>query len=238
MIETDKACMFRDRSECEGCNLDRRLGCRYSRREFWFFTLNQVPLLVMALFSLVFTGFLTDLWWPLLFYVLGAFVFFGLGLETRILCSHCPYWTGEGKQLNCWAYPGAYKFWRYRPGPMNWLEKSLLIIFFAFLALFPVALVLYDIWIVAASPSLNNLFTMLGVTGIAVGTLMAGVQFFLVLLFHFCSRCVNFSCPFNLVPDEQVKAYLEKNPVMKKAFEQKGFVKDDKTVIVKKRRRI
>jgi len=41
MQEIVVACTFRDESECEGCNLNSYLGCRYSKRDFCFFTLNQ-----------------------------------------------------------------------------------------------------------------------------------------------------------------------------------------------------
>lgn len=173
----------------------------------------------MAIFSLVFMGLLAGLWWALLVYVIGALVFFGLGLETRILCSHCPYWTSDSKLLNCWAYPNTYKFWRYHPEPMNSIEKFLLILFFAFFVFFPVIMTSYGIWLIASSPSLINKFTLLGIIGITAGTLLAGLQFFYILQFHFCSKCVNFSCPFNRVSAEKIQAYLQKNTAMKKAYE-------------------
>jgi len=223
MQEKMMACTFRDEHECEGCNLNNNLGCRYSKRDFWFFTLSQIPVTVMAVFSLVFMGLLAGLWWALVVYIIGALVFFGLGLETRILCSHCPYWTNDGKLLNCWAYPNTYKFWRYRPGPMNKLEKFLLILFFAFFAFFPVIMTTYGIWLIAAMPTLFNLFTLLGIIGITAGTLLAGMQFLYILQFHFCSRCINFSCPFNRVPVDKIRAYLEKNAVMKKAYATAGY---------------
>ena len=223
MQEIVVACTFRDESECEGCNLNSYLGCRYSKRDFWFFTLNQIPVTVMALFSLVFMGLLAGLWWALIVYVISALVFFGLGLETRILCSHCPYWTNDSKLLNCWAYPNTYKFWRYRPEPMNSIEKFLLVLFFAFFGFFPVAMTSYGIWLIATSPSLINLFSLLGIIGITVGTLLAAIQFFYILRFYFCSKCVNFSCPFNRVSTDKIKAYLQKNTVMKKAYETAGY---------------
>lgn len=177
----------------------------------------------MALFSLVYMGLLAGSWWALIIYVIVALVFFGLGLETRVLCSHCPYWTNDGKLLNCWAYPKTYKLWRYRPEPMNTFEKIILVSFFIFLAFFPVAMTSYGIWLIATLSSPINLFALLGIIGTTTGTLLAGIQFFYVLQFHFCSRCVNFSCPFNRVSAEIIKAYLDRNPVMKKAFEKSGY---------------
>ena len=177
----------------------------------------------MALFSLVIMGLLAGFWWALVIYVAGALLFFGLGLETRILCSHCPYWTNDGSLLNCWAYPNTYKFWRYRPEPMNKIEKFILVLFFSFFAVFPVIMTSYGIWLVTSSSSSINLFALLGIIGITIGTLLAGIQFFYILQFHFCCRCVNFSCPFNRVSAEKIRAYLDRNSVMNKAFEQRGF---------------
>jgi hypothetical protein len=34
---------------------------------------------------------------------------------------------------------------------------------------------------------------------------------------------VNFSCPLNDVPKEVVDAYLERNPVMQRAWEESGY---------------
>lgn len=217
------ACAFKDEAACGECGLTNALGCRYSKRDFWFFTLNQIPLAIMALFSLVLMGLLAGFWWALIIYVLSALIFFGLGLETRILCSHCPYWTNDGRLLNCWAYPNTFKFWRYRPEPMNRIEKFILVLFFSFFAIFPVVMTSYGVWLVATLSSPIYLFALLGIIGTTIGTLLAGIQFFYVLQFHFCSRCVNFSCPFNRVSTDKIKAYLQKNTVMKKAFETKGY---------------
>ena len=40
---------------------------------------------------------------------------------------------------------------------------------------------------------------------------------------HVCTRCVNFSCPANGVPKEIVDAYLRRNPVMRRAWEESGY---------------
>jgi hypothetical protein len=42
-------------------------------------------------------------------------------------------------------------------------------------------------------------------------------------MFYFCSKCVNFSCPLNHVPKSMVDEYLERNPVMKEAWEKSGY---------------
>jgi hypothetical protein len=47
-------------------------------------------------------------------------------------------------------------------------------------------------------------------------------MFFWTLRLYTCSRCVNFSCPLNTVPRETVEAYLARNPVMRRAWEESG----------------
>ena len=39
-----------------------------------------------------------------------------------------------------------------------------------------------------------------------------------------CSKCPNFSCPLNWVPKNNVDEYLKKNPVMRKAWEENGYI--------------
>jgi hypothetical protein len=48
-------------------------------------------------------------------------------------------------------------------------------------------------------------------------------MFFWTLREYTCSRCVNFSCPLNSVPREIVDAYLERNPVMRQAWQDSGW---------------
>ncbi len=56
----------------------------------------------------------------------------------------------------------------------------------------------------------------------AVVAILGGVIFFGTLRKTTCSRCVNFSCPLNLVPNDVVDEFLGRNPVMRKAWEEKG----------------
>jgi len=224
MKKFDISCTGQDESVCNDCNLDKHLGCRYSRRDFWFFTLNQVPFFIMAVASFVFTGLLSGCWWALIMYLVLTIVFFGLGLETRILCSHCPYWANGSSKLNCWAYPNTPKYWKYRPGPMNTIEKSLLIIFFAFIFIFPVLIMLYSIWLIIGSSIQFSSLVLFGAAAMAAGTFFTGLQFLYIMQHYFCRKCVNFSCPLNHVKADVVQAYLQKNPVMKKTWEKSGYI--------------
>jgi hypothetical protein len=62
--------------------------------------------------------------------------------------------------------------------------------------------------------------------GLAVLTIVSALSFFYVLGTYVCSKCINFSCPLNTVPKEVVDNYLERNRVMKKAWEETGYELD------------
>jgi len=216
-------CTWNNESVCIDCSLQKQLGCRLNTRDFPFFVLNQIPSLVMSLFGFVLIGLLIGAWWPLIAFVVGCTALWGLGIETRILCSHCPYWAEDSKTLHCWALTGSPKLWRYRPEPMNKLEKATLLIFFSFIVFFPVFVEAYGIWFMAVNYAEFGLYALLGMIGVTTATLIAGLQFLYILIYHFCSRCVNFSCPLNQVPKPTVDKYLEKNPIMRKAWEKNGY---------------
>jgi hypothetical protein len=177
----------------------------------------------MSLFGLVFIGLLVNTWWPLITFLVVTIAVWGLGIETRLLCSHCPYWAEDSSTLHCWALPGSPKLWRYRPEPMNKWEKSLITLLLLFVMVFPVAVEGYGIWFVASRYADFGLYALLGIIGITITSIMTTLLFYYVLTSHFCSRCVNFSCPANSVPKQIVDAYLERNPVMREAWMKSGY---------------
>jgi hypothetical protein len=222
-------CTWDDEANCVDCTMRSKLGCRLDMREFTFFIVNQIPSLVLACFGLALVGAATGAWWPLVVFVVACIILWGLGLETRVLCSHCPYWAEDGKTLRCWALTGSPKIWKYRPGPMNRVEKATILGFFSFLVAFPVLAEAYGVWFMARDPVQFGMFAVWGMAGIAVATLLAGGQFFYILNHHYCTRCVNFSCPLNRVPKPMVDAYLRRNRVMRDAWEESGYRLDDTT---------
>jgi len=220
-------CTWDDEARCADCSLRWKLGCRLDPSEFIFFILNQIPSLVIAFFGLALVGLMTGAWWPLIVFAVGCVALWGLGIETRVLCSHCPYWAEDSKTLHCWALTGSPKIWRYRPEPMNSLEKATLIAFFSFLTAFPAMAEGYGIWFMATNYSEFGLYALLGMIGITIATALAAGQFFVILKYHYCSKCVNFSCPLNHVPKPMVDEYLRKNPVMREAWEKSGYRLDE-----------
>jgi hypothetical protein len=106
---------------------------------------------------------------------------------------------------------------------MNKWEKSLIISFLLFIMAFPVAVEGYGIWYISINYTNFGLYSLLGIIGITLASVMTTLLFYYVLTSHFCSRCVNFSCPANSVPKRIVDIYLERNPVMKEAWEKSGY---------------
>ena len=182
-------CSWKDISNCSDCDLDNKLGCRHDPGETRYFILNQIPSLVIATFGFIFVALITGAWWPYILFAVACIALWGLGVETRVLCSHCPYWAEDSRTLHCWALPGSPKLWRYRPGPMNAVEKTILMLFFAFISIFPLAVEAYGIWFLAVNFSEFGLYTLLGMIGITIATILAGFQFYIVLSRHFCSNC-------------------------------------------------
>lgn len=225
MSNTDSqlTCTWRDESECVDCSLQWKLGCRQKTSEYLFFIFSEVPSLFVAVVGLVMLGLIIGVWWPLIV-LLGTYaVFWIFGLETRVLCSHCPYWAEESKILHCWALTGSPKIWRYRPGPMNWWEKATLLGFFLFTSFFPVGAEVLGILALAGNHTGAELHALFGMIGITIATILTQGQFWMLLMYYFCRKCINFSCPMNGVPRWMIDEYLGKSPVMREAWEKSGY---------------
>ena len=220
-------CTWKQGAECSGCDLRFELGCRVDKRAFQFFAVSQTPNLVTAVFGLVLVGVITRTWWPLIVFGAACTVLWALGLETRVLCSHCPFWAEESKTLHCLALTGSPKIWRYRPGPLAAWEKTTFLAFLSFLLIFPPMVEGYAIWTLAVNSAVFGRLALLGMVGVTLATILTGAQFFYILKSRFCARCVNFSCPLNGVPRARVDAYLARNPVMREAWEATGYRLDE-----------
>jgi hypothetical protein len=152
---------------------------------------------------------------------------FGI-FEIRFLCSHCPYYDDDRKTLRCLGNHGSPKLWRYHPEPMNRFEKFLMrfavigMIFF----ILPIAAFGYGIGYLVVNYETFGLLPLVGLSGIAFAMLLASVSFVAVVKTHFCTSCVNFSCPLNTVPKDLVDGYLAKNRVMREAWEKAGYKLD------------
>jgi len=122
---------------------------------------------------------------PAIGWVLGAAIFFGFGLPA-ILCRHCPQYARKGPLIVCPSTVGPPKLWRARlEQPVGRTEKILFAAGFAAVLLFP--------------------FPVL-VTGGKVlwaGLALLGACLFIISELKLsCSKCVNFSCLLNCVPQK------------------------------------
>jgi len=166
---------------------------------------------------------MTGAWWPLIASGAACLVLWGLDLETRVLCSHCPFWAEESKALHCLALTGSPKNWRYRPGPLAAWEKATFLAFLSFLLVFPPLAEGYALWAMATDGTAFEILALLGMVGVTLATILTGAQFFYILKSRFFARCVNFSCPLSKAPRGRADAYLAHNLAMREAWEKSGY---------------
>ena len=194
-------CTVSDAAACENCALAGSLKCRFHWSDLLHF---------IALFSIIALPAVIGLLrggqgWVLVGWFAFSMFFFNVW-ESRILCSHCPYYAETGRVLHCIANYGSFKPFRYNPAPMGRSEKIQLWIGFALLFGIPLP------FLAASGEWIMLLLTVWG-----------GVVWLFTMQKYVCSACVNFSCPLNRVPKAQVDAYLRLNPVMRQAWEAQGW---------------
>ena len=197
-------CTWDPNADCVNCHNEKLLNCRMNYRELIHFVLLTFNLFIPAVIGMVLGGYAIYLIGYAAFWVF----FFGF-FETRILCSHCPFYAERGFTLHCLANYGLPKFWKYHPEPMNLFEKVSLAIGIAILFGYPLPFLI-----------LGAQFVLLALT------CYAGVLWLFVMQKGVCSKCVNFSCPLNRVPKKIVDNYLQRNPTMRQAWEAKGYKLD------------
>jgi hypothetical protein len=222
-MKIKESCTWKDETQCRDCVNRDVLLCRWSGSDLFIFFCLVMPGMLGAIAGTVLIWMVRGAWWPFAAYLLFFPVVLGIA-EARFLCCHCPYYAQEGRILHCLANHGLPKIWRYHPEPMNRLEKGLMIALIAvFLLLLPASILGYDIWFFAGHIAAYGDIALIAVISLTAVTAMSELTAAAVMAKHVCSACVNFSCPFNGVDKAHVDAYLEKNPVMRKAWEEKGY---------------
>ncbi|RMF32650.1 MAG: hypothetical protein D6759_08005 [Chloroflexi bacterium] len=176
-------------SSCEGCPLLDTLHCHFSGKDLAKFIAAVLPSFAIGGIGVYRLGV-----WFFIPWILFILSYFEL-IEIRVMCSHCPHYAEAGKRLKCWANYGSPKLWRYRPGPMSWMEKAIFLAGLILVFGYPLAL-----FLVAAKWSPAALY------GVAV------VGAYLFMRKAMCSRCMNFACPLNLVDEARRKEFLKRNP--------------------------
>jgi hypothetical protein len=217
-------CTWDDASDCETCKTEGNLACKWDAKILGGFIAISIPPGIITVITMILLGLMIGAWWLLPAFI-GYIVVVLLIFEIKALCSHCPYYARSGLTLKCLGNNGALRIWKYDPKPISSLERfwfwgpTVTGTFF----IWPIAVQAYGIWYLVTNYSPYGLIPLVAFIGLTVANLMASLTFLVVLRTFFCSRCINFSCTFNTVPKEVVDAYLEKNPVMREAWEQTGY---------------
>ncbi len=186
--------------DCENCDVKTDVTCHFTKKHLISFFAAAFPAFIIggigaALYS----------WWALLIFVTTLPLYFGL-IEIRVMCSHCPHYAEPStKVLTCWANYGSPKIWKYRPGPMSFMEKAVFI-----LGMFAV------FFIPALFMILSGRFILL-----AIYLVYTAFGFFMLLSF-LCIKCMNFACPFNRTDKQTQQRFFTHNPSVKKAWDEKN----------------
>ena len=173
--------------DCNKCNLAEVINCHFTIKELVRFYIISLPSFILGGLGIYYFDRIV-----LLFWILYTAVFF-LVIETRVLCPHCPHYAQPTNTLRCWANFGFPKSWKYKPTPLNRIEKIILLAGFILIWGSP-----------AVAISLNTLWILLGIYLISV------LLFFYFLGYWQCSRCVNITCPLNRVNNNVKQQFSDK----------------------------
>ncbi len=219
----EELCTLDSGSHCDVCEIKGKLACKKDKGIAGAFGAIGAPPMLITMIGFAIIGLLTGNWWIVGAYALFTFSMFGF-IEMRFLCSHCPYYAAEGKVLDCLGNNGSLKIWKYRPGPMNGLERFLMrALVIGYFFIIPVVGYSYGIVSLAINYAQFGLVALVAYSGLAAASLLTGITFYKIVITFFCNVCVNFSCPYNSVPKKTVDAYLKMNPVMGDAWRKSGY---------------
>jgi hypothetical protein len=211
-------CTFDPNSPCSTCGNNNKIFCKPDENKDVISHLLEVSFIIMAVLGTGLTSVLLGSLWPVVVFSIFSVLFF-LVIQPRITCSHCPYYAEDRLFLHCTENHFSPKIWQYHPEPIDWWEKVATVVGFVFLGVYPLLIELYGVYVFWNSNP--GLMSLLGVIGMFVGTILTLALFYGVFFLLYCPHCVNFSCVFNKVPEEYVQRYLNQNPVMKQAWDQK-----------------
>ncbi|MFX1315606.1 MAG: hypothetical protein ACFE9T_07055 [Promethearchaeota archaeon] len=206
-VKSHGICIWKDTSECINCYINDKLHCHVHIKYSIYFGMGFLAVLFPALIGIFFSGFeLSLLFLILIGWIIYALFFFCIW-ESRVLCSHCPYYANDTqKTLHCDINRGAYKISRFRPEPLKKSEKIQFLIGSGILIGYPIPFLI-----------IGNQFLMLILTLIGIGI------WIIIIQLKVCPFCINFSCPLNRVPKDLIDKFLKLNPKMRKAWEASGY---------------
>jgi len=202
----------KDTLECQECSLKGKLMCNFNIKDTIYFLIPVLCEWIVIVLGII-HGFVSgglNLVQLIFFFAsyIGYLTFFFQVWENKILCSHCPYYAFEDdKKVKCYANYGIYKAWKYNPAPMGRSEQIQFIVGILIFVGYPF------IFLILAKVYFYFLISLI-------------VAIIWIVSMHFlsCSKCPNFSCPLNNVPKNIVDDYLKHNSVMRKAWEEQGYI--------------
>jgi len=176
---------------CNECKIQSKTNCHFSLNQLLKFYLIVLPSFILGGIGISDYGNISLMIWLIII------VAFFLILEIRVLCSHCPHYLEPTNSLRCWANYGAPKLWKYRPGPLNIFEKTILLSGFLVVWGYPVVFI----------SLLNNWLYLFWY-------IISVVFFYIFLKLSNCRRCINFACPLNGVKAEVKEQFFRNNPTV------------------------
>jgi len=209
-----RICTLDPNSNCKECKINGKLDCKLNKKQQRTSMKTVFSFVIIAFIGLIITGIITNTWWFLVIYILFIGLFFFL-IETRINCSHCPYYAEHKKFLNCPGNSFFPKIWKFNPKPISPIEKAGSILGFVFIGIYPIVSELYGVWLIYSNNINSNLLMIFSIIFLLIITVISYIIFISLFLFKFCPKCINFSCKFNKVPQKFVDEYLKKNPLLR-----------------------
>jgi len=204
----DEICIWKNESECKDCDLHEKLFCRPKSKYLLYFGLPALIGMIPAGIGLIFSDF--DLLIRIIIFGgwMGYLIFFFFVWESRMVCNHCPYFANdEQRTLHCPIDKGKLKTSKYNPGPTSLSEKIQFIIGLCIFIGYPL------LFLALAGQILLFLITLIGM-----------MTWIIIIQLKVCTDCVNFACVLNRVPKSVRLKFFEKNPIIKKAWEEKGKI--------------
>ena len=194
-LEPEKPVATCKSESCNDCAIKNNIHCHFRLKDLIYFLFISIPPFLLGGVGIYYLN-----GWLLIPWLLIITAFFGF-IEIRVMCSHCPHYAESPVSLKCWANYGAPKLWKYRPGPMTAVEKTIFFAGFAFVWGYPLPILYIG----------EQLILMLLYSIVTIG-------FFIVLTVFMCSQCMNFACPLNRVDKEVRSQFLDKNPDIGEAW--------------------
>lgn len=199
-------CIWQNGTDCGDCGLAKILFCKPSSTYRLYFALPFFAALIPAVIGIATSGYSLAVslgffagWFGYAFFFLNVW-------ESRMLCNHCPWYANDEELvLHCPIDVGKLKTGRFDPRPLTRGHKLQFLIGAGLLLIAPLP--------------------MLAAAGkwIYLGCTVGGeILWAAITQTKVCTACINFSCPLNRVDAALRNQFLDRNPVLREAWEKAG----------------